>query len=138
MIKSAKRCYFFDSINALLGFGELTTSLVIAELKDINRFDNIKQLTAYCGLDPSIKQSGSSIKGRGHISKAGNSHVRRILFNTVCNIIMNSKNYPENEIILYYRKKRNEGKHHYVAVIACISKLLRRILAECKKLQINM
>lgn len=139
MIDYAKQCYLFDTINSITGFGELTTALVIAELKDINRFNNIKQLTAYCGLDSSIKQSGSSVNGKGHISKTGNSYIRRILFNTVCNIIMiTSRSNPDNEILVYYRKKRNEGKHHYVAVIACTTKLLRIILAKCKNVQINM
>jgi len=139
LIEKAKRCYLFENINSIVGFGELTTALVIAELKDINRFNNIKQLTAYCGLDPSVKQSGSSVNGKGHISKTGNKFIRKILFNAVCNIIMQaSRNNPENDILVYYRKKRNEGKHHYVAVISCTTKLLRRILAECKKVQTNM
>jgi len=139
IISKAKECYLFETINSIFGFGELTTALVIAELKDINRFKNIKELTAYCGLDPSIKQSGSSVNGKGHISKTGNSYIRRILFNTIQNIIMQaSRSNKENEILLYYRKKRNEGKHHYVAVISCTTKLLRLILAKCKNIQNNM
>lgn len=139
LIDKAKRCYLFETINSIYGLGDLTTALIIAELKDINRFNNIKELTAYCGLDPSIKQSGSSVNDKGHISKTGNKYIRRILFNTVQNIIMfASRNDKENDILLYYRKKRNEGKHHYVAIISCTTKLLRRILAECKKEQINM
>ena len=35
------------------------------ELVDINRFNNIKEITAYCGLNPSIKQSGKSIDIHG-------------------------------------------------------------------------
>lgn len=136
LIEKAKRCYLFDSINKIKGLGEITTALIIAELKDINRFNNIKELTAYCGLDPTIKQSGSTINGKGHISKTGNKYIRKILFNAIINIIaINSKINPQDDILLYYRKKRNEGKHHYVAIIACTTKLLRRILAECKKLQ---
>ncbi len=139
LIMEAKECYLFDNLITIEGLGELTVALIIAELKDINRFNNIKELTAYCGLDPSIKQSGSSVNGQGHISKTGNSYIRRILFNTICNIIIIcSKTNPENSILLYYRKKRNEGKHHYVAIIACTTKLLRRILAECKKVQNDM
>ncbi len=136
LIDKARRNYLFESINSIEGIGELTTALIIGELKDINRFDNIKQLTAYCGLDPIIRQSGSSLNSGGHISKSGNSYIRRILFNAIQNIIRGcSRNNPENDILLYYRKKRNEGKHHYVASIACTTKLLRRILAECKKLE---
>ena len=139
LILEARDCYFFKNLINIEGLGELTAALIIAELKDINRFNNVKELTAYCGLDPSIKQSGSSINGHGHISKTGNNYIRKILFNAVCNIIVVcSKTNLENPILLYYRKKRNEGKHHYVAVIACTTKLLRRILAECKKVQNNM
>ena len=134
MIKQAKESYLFELINFIFGIGELTTALIIAELKDINRFNNIKELTAYCGLDPSIKQSGSSVKAPGHISKTGNSYIRRILFNAVCNIVMlSSRADKENDILVYYRKKRSEGKHHYVAVIACTTKLLRKIFAICKE-----
>jgi len=39
----------FNLINSIDGIGEFTTSLIIAELGDISRFNNIKQLTAYCG-----------------------------------------------------------------------------------------
>ena len=139
MIEKAKRSYMFNLINSIDGIGEFTTSLIIAELGDISRFDNIKQLTAYCGLDPSIKQSGSSINIGGPISKSGNRYIRRILFVTVQNIIpIASRNFPDNDILLYYRKKRNEGKHHYVAVVDSTTKLLRKIFALCKQYTNNM
>ena len=139
MIERAKRSYMFDLINSIDGIGEFTTSLIIAELGDISRFNNIKQLTAYCGLDPSIKQSGSSINIGGPISKSGNRYIRRILFVTVQNIIpIASRNFPDNDILLYYRKKRNEGKHHYVAVVDSTTKLLRKIFALCKQYTNNM
>ena len=73
----AKRTKHFKSINSIYGIGEFTTSIIIAELGDINRFNNIKELTAYCGLDPSIKQSGKSINVHGPISKFGNKYMRK-------------------------------------------------------------
>ncbi len=131
----AKKTKYFDSINSIFGVGEFTTSIIIAELGDINRFHNIKELTAYCGLDPSIKQSGKSINVHGPISKSGNKYIRKILFIICLNIIkLSSKCHNENDIEIYYRKKRNEGKHHYAATIACTTKLLRQILALCKQL----
>ncbi len=39
------------------GIGPITAALLVAELKDIRRFDNIKKLIASCGLDPTIVQS---------------------------------------------------------------------------------
>ena len=122
-------------INSIYGIGEFTTSIIIAELGDINRFNNIKELTAYCGLDPSIKQSGKSINIRGPISKSGNKYMRKILYIACSNIIrLAAISKQENDIEIYYRKKRNEGKHHYAAIVACTTKLLRKILALCKQL----
>lgn len=131
----AKKSKYFMPINSIYGIGEFTTSIIIAELGDINRFNNIKELTAYCGLDPSIKQSGKSVNVRGSISKAGNKYMRKILYITCSNIItIIGRTKEENDIEIYYRKKRNEGKHHYASIVACTTKLLRKILALCKQL----
>ena len=130
-----KKTKYFESINSIFGIGEFTTSLIIAELGDINRFRNIKELTAYYGLDPSIKQSGKSINIKGPISKSGNKYLRKILFISILNILSLTRLcHTENDIEIYYRKKRNEGKHHYVATIACTTKLLRHIFVLCKQL----
>lgn len=138
LINYAKQSDYFNKINSIFGLGDLTTALIIAELGDINRFNNIKELTAYCGLDPSIKQSGKTINIHGPISKSGNKYMRKILFVSILNIIrLSSLCQQENDIEIYYRKKRNEGKHHYAATIACTTKLLRQILALCKQLEIK-
>ena len=135
LIEYGKQTKYFNKINSIFGIGEFTASIIIAELGDINRFNNIKEITAYCGLDPSIKQSGKSIDIHGPISKSGNKYMRKLLFISCLNIVrLSSKCHIENDIEIYYRKKRNEGKHHYAAIIACTTKLLRQILALCKQL----
>ena len=135
LIILSKKSKYFEPINSIFGIGEFTASILIAELGDINRFNNIKELTAYCGLDPSIKQSGRSIDIHGPISKSGNKYLRKILFVCCLNIVrLSAKCHVQNDIEIYYRKKRNEGKHHYAATIACTTKLLRKILALCKQL----
>ena len=63
--------------------GERGTELVnaatlIAELGDLSRFANPRQLMAYLGLMPSEHSSGASVK-RGGLTKAGNSAARRRL-----------------------------------------------------------
>lgn len=130
----AKKSKYFEPINSIYGIGDFTTSIIIAELGDINRFNNIKELTAYCGLDPSIKQSGKSVNIHGPISKSGNKYMRKILYIACSNIIrLTAISKQENDIEIYYRKKRNEGKHHYASIVACTTKLLRKILALCKQ-----
>ncbi len=131
----AKKSKYFNSINSIYGIGKFTTAIIIAELGNINRFNNIKELSAYCGLDPSIKQSGKSVDIHGPISKSGNKYMRKILYIACSNIItIIGRTKQENNIEIYYRKKRNEGKHHYASIVACTTKLLRKILALCKQL----
>lgn len=128
IIELAKQTKNFDIIVSLFGIGELSAALIIAELKDITRFNNIKQINASCGLDPTIVQSGKSINYHGPISKRGNKYARKILFNCSRNIvILSAKCDKENPIYVYYLKKKQEGKHYYACLTACSTKLIRII-----------
>ena len=132
MIELAKQTKNFDPIVSIFGIGEWSTALIIAELKDITRFNNIKQINASCGLDPTIVQSGKSINYHGPISKRGNRYARKILFNCSRNIItLSAKLNKENSIYVYYLKKKQEGKHYYACLTACSTKLIRIIYALC-------
>ena len=66
------------AIQALRGIQFITAMTLIAELGDVTRFDNPKQLMGYLGLTPSEYSSGRRRK-LGGITKAGNSHARRVL-----------------------------------------------------------
>ena len=60
------------------GMALVNAATLIAELGDLSRFANPRQLMAYLGLVPSEHSSGASIK-RGRLTKAGNSAARRLL-----------------------------------------------------------
>ncbi len=51
---------------------------VVAELGDLTRFDNPRQLAAFVGLIPSEYSSGEK-RRQGSITKTGNSRARRVL-----------------------------------------------------------
>jgi transposase len=55
-----------------------TAVTVVAELGDLTRFDNPRQLGSFVGLNPSEHSSGES-RRQGGITKAGNGHARRAL-----------------------------------------------------------
>lgn len=134
MIELAKQTKHFDSINSIYGIGEWSTTLILAELKDITRFNNVKQVNAMCGLDPTIVQSGKSINYHGPISKRGNRYARKVLFNCSRSIIvLSAKNQLDNDIYVYYQKKKQEGKHFYACLTACSTKLIRILYAICMK-----
>lgn len=61
--------------------------------------------------------------------------MRKILYIACSNIIrLTAISKQDNDIEIYYRKKRNEGKPHYASIFACTIKLLRKILALWKQL----
>lgn len=134
MISLAQTSPLFEIITSYYGIGELSASILLGELGDITRFDNEKQLIAFCGLDPTITQSGKSINVHGSISKRGDKYVRKILFNICQNTVkICARYFPEHPIYEYYIKKKSEGKHYYERLTACSTKLLRTLLAMCKK-----
>jgi len=133
MINLARQSPLFPVITSYYGIGELSASEILAELGDIRRFGNTKELIAFCGLDPTIIQSGKTINKRGPISKRGDKYIRKILFNICLNLIMiSAKSCPEHPVNIYYRKKKEEGKHHYECIIGCCTKVLRALFAMCK------
>jgi transposase len=66
------------ALQALRGMALVAAATVIAELGDITRFDNPRQLMAYLGLVPSEHSSGAT-RRQGGITKAGNGAARRML-----------------------------------------------------------
>lgn len=56
--------------------GAITAYTIMAETDCFNLFENRNQLIKYAGLDIIDKQSGTSVRGKGKISKRGNSRLR--------------------------------------------------------------
>jgi transposase len=66
------------ALQAMRGIALVNAASLVAELGDLTRFANPRQLMAYLGLVPSEHSSGASIK-RGGLTKAGNGTARRLL-----------------------------------------------------------
>jgi len=66
------------ALQTMRGMALVNAATLIAELGDLSRFTNPRQLMAYLGLVPSEHSSGVSVK-RGGITKAGNGAARRLL-----------------------------------------------------------
>lgn len=67
-----------DRLHAYRGISTLTALGLIAEIGDFARFRHPRELAAWLGITPSEYSSGPS-QHRGHITKAGNRHARRLL-----------------------------------------------------------
>ena len=66
----------YDLLMSIPGVGEITAFGLIANLPDLTRFKCPKQLAAFAGLNPGVRESGSSVKSRGSISKTGSKNLR--------------------------------------------------------------
>src|SRR3974390_2104330 len=66
------------ALQALRGMALVAAATLVAELGDITRFGNPRQLMAYLGLVPSERSSGGA-RRQGGITKAGNGAARRML-----------------------------------------------------------
>ena len=64
-------------LQALRGVAEISAVTVVAELGQISRFANARQLMGYSGAVPREASSGKR-QQRGAITKTGNAHLRRI------------------------------------------------------------
>ena len=67
-----------EALQALKGVCLVVAATVIAEIGDLSRFDNPRDLMAFLGLIPTQHSSGDNIK-LGRITKTGNGHARRML-----------------------------------------------------------
>ena len=132
MIETAKQSPYFKIINSFYGIGEVLAAELLGEIGDVTRFDNHKQLIAFCGLDPTIIQSGKSINVHGAISKRGDKYVRWILFNISQMVVKLGHQCPNHPVYNYYLKKKAEGKHYYESLTACSTKILRMLYSMCK------
>ena len=61
------------------GVSLITAATLVAVIGDVSRFASARKLVGYLGLDPRVRQSGSSPARMGHISKEGAAAARRVL-----------------------------------------------------------
>jgi transposase len=130
--RSTARQQVNPSLSKLLqsvpGVGPQTAALLIAELGDITRFKDAKAVIAYMGLDPRVKQSGTSLKRNTHLTKRGSPYLRRAMY-----LAAAAAQRHDQEMKATYDKKRAEGKRYREATIVVARRLVTRIYAVWKR-----
>ena len=136
------------ALQAMRGVAMIVAVTLAAEVGDLTRFQNPRQLMAYLGLVPSEHSSGESVR-RGGITKAGNGHVRRALVEAAQHsnrpfrissalrarrahqppqVIAHADRAMRRQYLVFWRLIRR-GKHRNVAVTACARELVGFIWA---------
>lgn len=105
-----------DLLQSFTGIGQNTARTLIITLPELGNLSG-KQIGALAGLAPFAKDSGNK-RGERHIS-GGRSIVRAALYMPAITAIQH------NPVIrALYQRLVQAGKHHYVAITACMRKML--------------
>jgi len=114
-------------LTSIPGIGQKTALFLIVVTDGFSKFEKASQLCSYVGITPTIRESGSSVRGRSRISKVGNRKLRNLLF--LCAFNACKYNRACREI---YERIVNKGKSKKLALIAVANKLLKQSFAIVK------
>lgn len=122
----------FDLLVSAHGSIAATSAIqILAELAVLSPDFDVRQWVAYAGLDPRECTSGSSLRKKARISKAGNAHLRRALYMPALVAIRH-----QPHLRAFYQHLRAQGKPKMVALIAVMRKLLHAIYGMFKHQQV--
>ena len=145
-----------EALQALRGVQWVVALTVVAELGDLTRFKNPRQLGAFVGLIPSEETSGAK-RRQGPITKAGNSRARRALVEGAWAYRFPAKVSPHIQkrveklpkpiqdigwkaqvrLCKRFRRLTSRGKHANVAVTAIARELVAFMWAIAKEVPIQ-
>ncbi|MBA3814849.1 MAG: IS110 family transposase [Alphaproteobacteria bacterium] len=116
-----------ELLMSIPGIAETTALKLLGELPDLSTFKCAKQLAAYAGLNPSIKTSGTSVKGKNKISKTGSRELRKMLFFPAMTLMR----HP-SPLAPFIERMRIKGKKGKVIVVAVMRKILHIVFGVIK------
>ena len=114
-------------LTSIPGIGTKTALFLVVITDGFTKFDKASQLCSYVGITPTIRESGSSVRGRSRISKVGNKKLRNLLFLCAFNACKHNKGCRD-----LYQRIVAKGKSKKLALIAVANKLLKQAFAIAK------
>jgi transposase len=110
----------YSLLKSISGIGPLTSSALMTEIGDINRFPHIDHLSSFVGFVPRVRESGETIHVGG-ITFRCNSFLRTLLIEASWQAIR-----QDPALMQYYHRHLVNNKGHKV-IIKVARKLLNRI-----------
>lgn len=93
--------------------GAVTIDVVLAELGDLRRFRSQKQVAAYAGLAPKVRESANRRK-EGGITKEGSGLLRWVLIQTAWRMVTKTRRWG----LAYEKLKSRKGAKRAIVAIA--------------------
>lgn len=111
-------------IETFKGAGFLSAVSIMGEIGDFSAFSKPKQLFAYFGLDPAVKQSGKFEGTKVQMSKRGSAIARRVIHTlTLQSISISHNGEAKNPVLREYYLKKCDSKPKLVAMGAVSHKI---------------
>jgi transposase len=113
-----------DLLKSIPGIGNQTALYLLITTKGFTAFDNWRQMACYAGVAPFEYTSGTSIRGKTKVNHLADKTMKSML--QMC--VLSAIKY-DNQIKLYFEKKKTEGKNPMLVMNNIRCKLLARAFA---------
>lgn len=117
-----------DLLDSIPGIGHTSAVVLRTELGNPTDYASGRQLAAQAGLVPTQRQSGSSVRGKAHLSKRGNPRLRKSLYWPAITAMSKIARFRE-----FAQRQRNQGKKGLVIISAIMRKLIELAFAILKR-----
>ena len=104
--------------------GPTTAGHLLVVTNEFKNFNCPKKFACYAGTAPFENSSGTSIRGKSHVSPYANKDTKKLLHMAALSAIN-----MQNELAVYYQRKVSEGKNKMAVINAVRNKLIKRIFA---------
>lgn len=115
-------------LQSIPGIGPTIATALLAEIGSVDRFSSADALVAYAGLDPRVRQSGTSLHATGRLTKRGSPVLRQVLFQAAM-----TARQRDPELKTYYETKRQAGRTYTEVLVMVARKVLYRVYAVWKR-----
>lgn len=120
--KKIQEVPYADKLREIKGVGLKTVIGFVAEVGDIKRFDDSRQLQKLAGL-AIVKNESGKHKGESHISYRGRKRLRYVLYEAAVNVIAHNPEFKS--IHHYYTTRHTNPLKKMQSLIAVACKLIR-------------
>lgn len=114
----------FDLLVSIPGIGLINAVATIVATGNFTRFQSARQYAKFICVSPLARQSGTSINGGNHTSKAGHNELKSLLTTAAKTAIYNNV-----QLKAYFNRKISEGKLYGCVINAVKFKLVCRMFA---------
>ena len=117
----------YKRITSARGVGLITAMTFLLEIFDFGRFAKEEDFSSYLGMTPSQFSSGDKVR-LGHITRQGNSNLRRVLIESAWTVIKHDPHLRDKYDRI--RARGTNGKKAIVAVARSLAVRLRRCILD--------